>query len=66
MEVLRLGVELELDASLRHSQAASANYTKAHSNAGSLTHWVGPGIEPASSWILAEFVTTEPKQELQI
>ena len=28
-----------------------------HSNAGSLTHWPKPGIEPISSWILAGFVT---------
>ena len=30
--------------------------TVAHSNAGSLAHWVSPGIEPASSWILVGFV----------
>ena len=27
---------------------------------GSLTHWARPGIEPAFSWILFRFVTTEP------
>jgi len=27
-------------------------YTTAHGNAGSLTHWVRPGFEPESSWIL--------------
>ena len=34
-------------------QAASATYTTAHVNAGSLTHWVWPGIEPETkpSWI---------------
>ena len=39
-------------------------YTTAHSNTGSLTHQVRPGIEPASSWLLVGFVTTEPQQEL--
>ena len=40
--------------------------TYSHSNMRSLTHWTGPGIEPASSWILVKFVTTEPQQELPI
>ena len=31
-------------------------YTTAHSNAGSLTHWARPGIEPVSSWILIGFI----------
>ena len=34
-------------------------------NTESLTHWVGPGIEPTASWILVGFITTEPQQELQ-
>ena len=42
----------------------SVTYTTAHSNAGSLTHWARPGIEPVSSWILTGFVTAEPWQEL--
>ena len=46
-------------------QATSVTYTIAHGNAGSLTHWVRPGIEPASSWILVGFITTEPWGELQ-
>ena len=37
-------------------RATSATYTTAQSYAGSLTHWVRPGIEPASSWILLGFV----------
>ena len=37
--------------------AASATYTTAHSSAGSLTHWVRPGIKPVSSWILVRFVS---------
>ena len=36
--------------------AASATYTTAHSNTGSLTQWARPGMEPVSSWILARFV----------
>ena len=52
-------------AGLHHSriQAESATYTIAHNNAGSLTHWVRPGMEPASSWILVGFVTTERQWE---
>ena len=43
-------------ASLYHShsnqiQGTSASYTAAHGNARSLTHWVGPGIDPVSSQI---------------
>ena len=45
-------------------QAASATYTTAHGNAGSLTHWVRPGIKPKSSWILVRFATAEPWWEL--
>ena len=29
-----------------------------------LTHWVKPGIEPASSWILVGLVSTAPLREL--
>ena len=36
--------------------ASSASYTTAHGNAGSLTHWTVPGIEPESSWILVGFL----------
>ena len=36
--------------------AASATYTTAHGNSGSLTHWVRPGVESASSWMLVGFV----------
>ena len=52
MEVPSLG-ELQLLA-----------YSIAHGNAGSLTHWEGPGLEPKPSCILVRFVTTEPLQEL--
>ena len=40
-----------------HIWAASVIYTTAHSNAGSLTHWVRPGIKPSSSWIPVWFLT---------
>ena len=42
----------------------TATYTTAHSNAGSLTHWVRPGIKLMSLGMLVEFVTTEPQREL--
>ena len=45
-------------------QAMPVTYTTAHGNAGSLTHWVRPGIEPASSRVLVGFVTAEPQWEL--
>ena len=32
-------------------------YAKGQGNARSLTHWMRPGIEPASSWILVQFLT---------
>ena len=68
MEVPRLWVESELQL-LAYPQrhqiwATSATYTPAHSNTGSLTPWVGPGIKPRSSWTLVGFVTAEPQQEL--
>ena len=42
---------------IRHSSIA-------HGSAGSATHWVRPGIEPAFSWILVGFVSIEPQREL--
>ena len=46
------------------SRAASAAYTTAHGNAGSLTHWARPGIEPATSQLLVRFVSAAPQWEL--
>ena len=39
-------------------------YTTALGNAGSLTHWVGPGIEPKTSWFLVILVSAAPWWEL--
>ena len=62
----RLGVELELQllAYARatatqdpsHVCSASATYTTAHGNAGSLTYRARPGIKPATSWFLVSFI----------
>ena len=41
----------------------SASYTTAHGSTRFLTHWVRPGMEPATSWILVRVVTAEPQQE---
>ena len=43
-------------------QATSVTYTTVHGNTRSLTHWVRPGVEPKSSWMLVGFITTEPQQ----
>ena len=54
-------------AGLHHSScqrwiwAESVTYTRAQSNTGSLTYWVRPGIEPASSRILVGIISTEPQ-----
>ena len=71
MEVHRLGVQWELElptytvaTAARGIWASSATYTTAHSNARSLTHWVRPGIKPASSWILVGFSSAELQWEL--
>ena len=45
-------------------QATASTYTIAHSSVGSPTHWVRPGMEPASSWIQIWFVSDEPQQQL--
>ena len=57
-------------AGLHHShsnakiRAMSVIYTTGHSYTGSLTHWVRPGSEPTSSWILVRFLTAEPRWEI--
>ena len=69
--VPRLGVKSDLQP-LAHTTTTempdpnqSATQTTAHQNTGSLTRLARPGIEPASSWILVRFVSTEPRWELQ-
>ena len=42
----------------------SATYTTAHSNTRTLTHWVRPRIEPATSWFLVRFISTAPWWEV--
>ena len=67
MKVPRLGVP---NRSCSHwptpqhhgTRAASSTYTIAQGNTGSLTHWVRPGMEPASSWLLVSFVSAEPQR----
>ena len=60
MEVPRLGAESELllsayaTATETQIQAASVTYTTARGNAGSLTHWERPWIEPTSSQITSQ------------
>ena len=45
-------------------QVTSSTYTTPHSNTRSLTYWVRPRIEPATSWFLIRFVSTVPWREL--
>ena len=47
-------------------RAVTAGLHHSHSNTGSFTHWAGPEIEPASSWILVRFVITKPQWELHV
>ena len=70
MEVPRLGVESEpqlpgyTTATVMPHLSHVGNLHTAHGNDRSLTHWVRPGIQPVSSWILVRFVTAKPWQEL--
>ena len=69
MEVPRLGVELELQlpayATATATQVPSCLCDLHHSSRqwGYLSHWVRPGIEPVSSWLLVSFITAELQQE---
>ena len=70
-EVPRLGVESNLcccqptpQPQPHQIQVVPSTYTIAHNSAGSLTHWVRPGIKPSSSWILVRFVSIAPQWEL--
>ena len=70
MEVSRLGVEWSYSCWPTPQpwqcqiRVTSATYTTARGNVRSLTHWAGPGIEPATSWLLVGFVSAEPQWEL--
>ena len=55
MEASTLGVESKLQLPA---------YAIAHSNTRSLTHWVRPGIEPATSWFLVGFISVVQQWEL--
>ena len=62
MEVPRLWVELELELPSYTTGTATQDpslmtYAAACSNARSLTQRARPGIKPASSWVLAGFLT---------
>ena len=71
MEISRLEVESESQllatatATATWIQTASTTYTTAHGNTGSWTHWVRPGIEPATSWFLVRFISAAPRWELR-
>ena len=67
MEVPRLGVksELQLLACMQHSNARSELCLGPHGNAGSLTHWARPGIEPVSSWILLGYLLLRHNRNFQ-
>ena len=70
MEIPRLGAESELQLLAYTTATAIPDPscvcdTTTHSNSRSLTHYVRPGFEPMSSWVLVSSVTTEPQQELQ-
>ena len=70
MKVPRLGVKWELQppayatATALRDLSLVCDLHQAHGNAGSLTHWARPGIQPMSSWILVGFVSTAPRREL--
>ena len=70
MEVPRLGVKSELQPLAYATATGMPDLSRicdlhtAHGNAGSVTHWARPGVEPAFSRILVRFLTAEPKWEL--
>ena len=71
MEVPRLGVDSELELPAYTTVTATLDLSRiwdlhhsSRGNAGSPTHWVRLGMEPASSLILVWFFIAEPQQEL--
>ena len=66
MEVPRLEVKSELQLQGYATATATPDLSLLcilhhNSNAGSLTYFARPGIEPLSSWILSGFVTSKPR-----
>ena len=70
IEVPRLGVKLELQLPAYTTARATRDPSHACSLHHSswqcqiLNHWVRPGIEPTSSWILIGLIIAEPPWEL--
>ena len=61
---IRAAAAAHITATETQIWAESVTYTTAQGNAGSLTCWARPGIEPAYSWILVRFFSAEPRGEL--
>ena len=64
MYTSRLGVKLEMEAAGLHCSHSNARSELRVRATQSLTHWMGSGIKPASSWIQVTFISTEPQWEL--
>ena len=71
MEVSKLGVKMELQLPAYAYTTATWDlscicelYPTAQGNARSPAHWVRPGVEHASSWILVGFIGAAPQWEL--
>ena len=71
MEVPRLGAESDLQLLAYATATATQDLSyicKLHhssSNTRSLTHWERPGIDPATSGLLAGFIFAMPQQEFK-
>ena len=72
MEVPRLGVESELwllayaTATALPDLSCTCDLHHSSRQCRSLTHWVRPGIEPASLQIPVEFIIADPRWELPV
>ena len=72
VEVPRLGVNWSCSCQptpqpqQRQIRATYATYTTVCGHTRSLIHWVRPGMEPTSLWILVRFITAEPQWELPV
>ena len=63
MEAPRLGIELELQLPV-YTTAIATRDSSCVFNTRPTTHWVKPGIEPTSFWILARFFSADPQRAL--